>query len=70
MIKGLVLGRQGSLHCVNKICKSREISKPTKLCIIYSNVKVVLMYGSEMWCTTKSMLQKIQKDMVARNNKQ
>ena len=45
---------------LHTMCKCREMSIPTKLHIFNSNVKVVLMYGSETWRTTTSMLQKIQ----------
>ena len=42
------------------IWASKEISTRTKLLIFSSNVKPVLLYGSETWRTTKTMLRKIQ----------
>ena len=45
---------------LRNIWKSPNISQKTKLQIFNSNVKSVLMYGSESWKTTKEMLNKIQ----------
>ena len=42
----------------NKIWKSKEIPRPNKL--FNSNIKAVLIYGSYIWRTTTSTLQKIQ----------
>ena len=45
---------------LKNIWASKEISTRTKLCIFNSNMKSVLLYGSETWRKTKTMLQKIQ----------
>ena len=45
---------------LKNIGSSKKISTRTKLCIFSSNVKSVLLYGSETWRKTKTMLQKIQ----------
>ena len=43
-----------------KIWKSRDIATSVKLQLFNSNVKSVLLYGSETWRTSKSMLRKVQ----------
>ena len=45
---------------LQNIWKSREIRTNTKLRIFNSNVKSVLLYGSETWRTTKSSQKSIQ----------
>ncbi|KDR12593.1 uncharacterized protein LOC110836089 [Zootermopsis nevadensis] len=40
--------------------KSNRISTRTKLCIFCSNVKSVLLYGSETWKVTKTITSKLQ----------
>ncbi|RXN15856.1 endonuclease-reverse transcriptase [Labeo rohita] len=45
---------------LKNIWASREITTATKLCIFNSNVKSVLLYGSETWRMTKATQQKIQ----------
>ena len=45
---------------LKNIWASKAISTKTKLCIFNSNVKLVLLYGSETWRKTKKMLRKIQ----------
>ena len=45
---------------LKNIWASRRISMRTKLRIFNSNVKSVLLYGSETWRTTQTMQQKIQ----------
>ena len=45
---------------LKNIWASKEISTRTKLRIFNSNVKLVLLYGSETWRKTKTMLGKIQ----------
>ena len=42
------------------VWKATAISACTKLCIFSSNVKSILMYGSETWRVTKSSSNKIQ----------
>ena len=45
---------------LKNLWKSREVSKGTKIRIFNSNVKAVLLYGSETWRTTKTTTKKIQ----------
>ena len=45
---------------LKKIWNSRVISSRTKLRIFNSNVKSVLLYGSETWRNTKSSNSKLQ----------
>ena len=51
---------RGAFVMLKNIWASKEINIKTKLRIFNSNVKSVLLYGSETWRTTKKMLQKIQ----------
>ena len=44
---------------LKNIWASKEISTRTKVCIFSSNVKSVLLYGSETWSNIKTMLRKI-----------
>ena len=55
------IGKAGAAFVMLKnIWASKEISMRTKLRIFSSNVKSVLLYGSETWRKTKTMLRKIQ----------
>ena len=45
---------------LKNIWTSREISMATKMRIFNSNVKSILLYGSETWRMTKATQQKIQ----------
>ena len=45
---------------LKNVWASKKISTRTTLRIFSSNVKSVLLYGSETWRKTKTMLQKIQ----------
>ena len=49
-----------AFHMLDKLWKSKIISRHTKLKISNSNVKSVLLYGSETWRTTKQLQRKIQ----------
>ena len=49
-----------AFHMLDKLWKSKVISRHTKLKISNSNVKSVLLYGSETWRTTKQIQCKIQ----------
>ena len=51
---------RGAFVMLKNIWASKEINIKTKLRVFNSNVKSVLLYGSETWRTTKKMLQKIQ----------
>ena len=45
---------------MTNVWKSKELGKRTKMRLFNSNVKTVLLYGSETWRTTKSITQKLQ----------
>ena len=45
---------------LRNVWKSRQLNTRTKLRFFNSNVKAVLLYGSETWRTTKNIIQKVQ----------
>ena len=45
---------------LRNVWQSRRISRQTKLRIFRSNIKSVLLYGSETWRTTKAAMRKLQ----------
>ena len=49
----LLLGRK-SMTKVDSILKSRDITLPTKVCIVKAMVFPVVMYGYESWTMKKS----------------
>ena len=51
---------RAAFNMLGNIWKSKEIRTETKLRIFNSNIKSVLLYGSETWRRTKKALQKIQ----------
>ena len=51
---------QQAFATLRTVWKSRAISLNTKLRIINSNIKSVLLYGSETWRLTKALLSKVQ----------
>ena len=51
--------RAAYLQLKNVWC-SKEVSKRTKIRLFNSNVKSVLLYGSETWRTTKNTIKKVQ----------
>jgi len=51
---------RAAFNMPRNIWKSKEMRTETKLRIFNSNVKSVLLYGSETWRYTKKALQKIQ----------
>ena len=59
-IKTRIAKARAAFILLKKIWDSREITKATKLKIFNSNVKSVLLYGSETWRLTKVMTGKIQ----------
>ena len=59
-VKARIGKARGAFIMLKSIWASKEISTKTKLRIFNSNVKSVLLYGSETWRTTKTMLQRIQ----------
>ena len=51
---------RGAFIALGNIWKSKEIKSRTKIRIFNSNVKAVLLYGSETWRTTKTIAHKLQ----------
>ena len=49
----LVLGRKVMTN-LDSILKSRDITLPTKVCLVKAMVFPVLMYGSESWTIKKA----------------
>ena len=49
----LLLGRKAMTN-LDRILKSRDISLPTKVCIVIAMVFPVVMYGCESWTIKKS----------------
>ena len=52
------LGRKAMIN-LNSILKSRDITLPTKVCIVKANFFPVLMYGYECWTIKKAEHQRI-----------
>ena len=57
-IKTLILGRKVMTN-LDSILKSRDITLPTKVCIVKSMVFLVLRYGRESWTIQKAEHQRI-----------
>ena len=58
-IKGcLLLGRK-SMTNLDSILKSRDITLPTKVCLVMAMVFPVVMYGCESWTIKKADCQRI-----------
>ena len=54
----LLLGRKVMTN-LNSILKSRDITLPTKVCLVKATVFPVVMYGCESWTIKKAEHQKI-----------
>ena len=54
----LLLGRKVMIN-LDSIFKSRDISLPTKACLVKAMVFPVVMYGCESWTITKAKCQRI-----------
>ena len=50
--RGLLLGRNAMTN-LDSILKSRDITLPTKVCLLKAMVFPVVMYGCESWTTKK-----------------
>lgn len=59
-VKARIGKARTAFNILNKIWKTKNISLNTKLKIFNSNVKTVLLYGSETWRTTKHITNKLQ----------
>ena len=53
-IKRLLLLRRKAMTNLDSILKSRDISLPTKVCIVKAMVFPVVMYGCESWTIKKA----------------
>ena len=51
--KCLLLGRKAMTN-LDSILKSRDITLPTKVCIVKAMVFLVVMYGHETWTIKKA----------------
>ena len=58
-IKRCLLLERKVMTCLDSILKSRDITLPTKICIIKAMVFPEVMYGSESWATMKAECQRI-----------
>ena len=54
----LLLGRKAMTN-LDKVLKSRDITLPTKVCIVKAMVFPVVMYGCESWMVKKAECQRI-----------
>ena len=54
----LLLGRQVMTN-INSILKSRDITLPTKVCLVQAMVFPVVMYGCESWTVKKAECRRI-----------
>ena len=54
----LLLGRKAMTN-LDSILKSRDISLPTKVCLVKAMIFPVVMYGCEIWTIKKTEHQKI-----------
>ena len=53
----LLLGRKGMTN-LDSILKSRDITLPTKVCLVKAMVFTVVMYGCEIWTIKKAECQR------------
>ena len=49
----LLLGRKGTIN-LDSILKSRDVTLPTKVCLVKAIVFPVIMYGCESWTVKKA----------------
>ena len=54
----LLLGRR-AMKILDRILKSRDITLPTKVCLVKATVFPVVMYGCESWTIKKAEHQRI-----------
>ena len=54
----LLLGRKGMTN-LDSILKSRDITLPTKVCLVKAMVFPVVMYGCESWTVQKAERRRI-----------
>ena len=53
-IKGLLLLGRKSMTNLDNILKSRDITLPTKVCLVKAMVFLIVMYGCESWTIKKA----------------
>ena len=58
-IKRHLLLRRKAMTNLESILKSRDITLPTKFCLVKATVFPVVMYGCESWTVKKAELQRI-----------
>ena len=58
-IKNLLLGRKAMTN-LDSVLKSRDITLPTKVCIVKAMVFPAVMYGCESWTIKKAKCQRIE----------
>ena len=58
-IKRLLLFRRKALTNLDSILKSRDITLPTKVCLVKAMVFPVVIYGCESWTVKKAERQRI-----------
>ena len=58
-IKRPLLLRRKDIINLNSICKSRDITLPTNICLVKAMVFPVVMYGCESWTIKKAEHQRI-----------
>ena len=51
--RSLLLGRK-AMTILDSILKSRDITLPTKVCIVKAVIFPIVMYGCESWTTKKA----------------
>ena len=54
----LLLGRKAMTN-LDRILKSRDITLPTKVCLVKAKVFPVVVYGSESWIIRKAEHQRV-----------
>ena len=65
--KHLLLGRKGMTN-LGSISKSRDITLPTKVCLVKAMVFPVVMYGCESWTIKKAECQRIAEELRLLNS--
>ena len=58
MKRRLLLGRK-AMNNIDSILKSRDVTLPTKVCLVKAMVFLVVMYGCESWTIKKAEHQRI-----------
>ena len=59
-VKTRISKARAAFHILRNVWKSRIIGKTTKICLLNTNVKFVLLYGAETWRMNKTTLKRIQ----------